>query len=81
MDWKLCYIRQGTITQFGTGSNVEILIIEADNDPLVEKTLREMLKATYPSANIINLQGAGPFPYLNLAAKYTKIVEEFFNGN
>ncbi len=62
-------------------SNVEILIIEADNDPLVEKTLREMLKTTYPFATVKTLQGVGHFPYLNRAEKYTKILEEFFNDN
>ena len=62
-------------------SGVEILILEADNDPLVEKTLRDMLKSTYPSATIKTLHGAGHFPYLNRAEEYTKILEEFFNGN
>ena len=62
-------------------SEIELLIIEADNDPLVEKALRDMMKATYPSATIITLPGAGHFPYLNRAAEYTKILEEFFNGN
>jgi maspardin len=62
-------------------SSVEILIVEADNDPLVVKTLREMLKTTYPSARIITLQDAGHFPYLNRTAEYTNILEEFFDGN
>jgi hypothetical protein len=58
-----------------------MLIVEADNDPLVEKTLRDMLKTTYPSARIITLQGAGHFPYLNRTAEYTKMLGEFFDGN
>ena len=62
-------------------SGVEMLIVETDNDPLVEKTLRDMLKTTYPSARIITLQGAGHFPYLNRTAEYTKMLGEFFDGN
>jgi maspardin len=62
-------------------SGIPILIIEADNDPLVEKPLREMLKTTYPSAAIKTLSGAGHFPYLNRADEYTKVLEDFFNGS
>jgi len=62
-------------------SNVEIMLIEANNDPLVEKTLRELIKTTYPSARIKTLPGAGHFPYLNRPEEYTEILKEFFNGN
>jgi len=62
-------------------SGIPILIIEADNDPLVEATLRDMLKTTYPSAAIKTLHGAGHFPYLNRAGEYSKILGEFFNGS
>jgi len=62
-------------------SGIPILIIEADNDPLVEKPLREMLKTTYPSAAIKTLSGAGHFPYLNRTDEYTKVLEKFFNGS
>ena len=61
-------------------SGIPILIIEADNDPLVEETLREMLKTTYPTAEIKTLPGAGHFPYLNRPEEYTKILGEFLNG-
>jgi pimeloyl-ACP methyl ester carboxylesterase len=62
-------------------SSIPILIIEADNDPLVEKTLRDMLRTTYPSAAIKTLAGVGHFPYLNRADEYSKILGEFFNGS
>jgi len=62
-------------------SGIPILIIEADNDPLLEERLREMLKTTYPSAEIKTLRGAGHFPYLNRAGEYSKILGEFFNGS
>jgi pimeloyl-ACP methyl ester carboxylesterase len=58
-----------------------VLIIEADNDPLVEETLREMLKTTYPSARTKTLHDAGHFPYLNQPEEYVQILLEFFNDN
>ncbi len=57
---------------------IPTLIIEADNDPLVEAALRAQLKATYPSARVHTLPGAGHFPYLNEAAVYTRLLEDFF---
>ena len=60
-------------------AEMSILIIEADNDPLVEKTLREMLKTTYPSAQMKTLHDAGHFPYLNQPEAYTQILLAFFN--
>jgi pimeloyl-ACP methyl ester carboxylesterase len=56
-----------------------VLIIEADNDPLVEKTLREMLKTTYPSAQIKTFHDAGHFPYLNQPEAYAQTLLEFLN--
>ena len=60
-------------------SGIPVLIIEADNDPLVEESLRKMLKTTYPSAEVKTLHGAGHFPYLNRAAEYSNILGEFFD--
>lgn len=58
-----------------------MLIIEADNDPLIEETLRDMLKATYPSALVHTFQDAGHFPYLNRPKVYTRLIERFLaNG-
>ncbi len=57
---------------------IPAMIIEADNDPLVEKTLREQLKATYPLATVHTLHDVGHFPYLNQPEKYTQLLEEFF---
>ena len=59
-------------------AGMPVLIIEADNDPLVEATLREMLKTTYPSAQIKTLHHAGHFPYLNQPQAYVQILLEFF---
>ena len=58
-------------------SNDDILIIEADNGPLMQKTLREMLITTYRSATIKTLPGAGHFPYpapLSTAVRFNKIL-------
>ncbi|MFL7868208.1 MAG: alpha/beta fold hydrolase, partial [Anaerolineales bacterium] len=56
---------------------IPALIIEADNDPLVEKTLREQLKQTYPTAGVVTLSN-GHFPYLSMPETYTQILREFF---
>jgi pimeloyl-ACP methyl ester carboxylesterase len=57
---------------------IPVLIIEADNDPLVELALREQLKETYPTAVVQTLSGVGHFPYLKLADEYTGFLREFF---
>ena len=59
---------------------IPVLIIEANNDPLVELELREQLKATYPSAHVERLHDVGHFSYLNEAERYTEILENFFLG-
>ena len=60
-------------------AKMPVMIIEADNDPLVEEILREMLKTTYPSAQIKTFHGAGHFPYLNQPEEYTRILLDFFS--
>jgi maspardin len=56
---------------------IPVMIVEADNDPLVELVLREQLKAIYPSAEVQTFSGVGHFPYLNRATEYTKILADF----
>lgn len=56
---------------------IPLLIIEADNDPLVEESLRTQLKATYPTAKVHTLRHVGHFPYLNEAQIYTRLLEDF----
>jgi pimeloyl-ACP methyl ester carboxylesterase len=56
---------------------VPVMIIEADNDPLVEVALREQLKDAYPSAVVHTLSGVGHFPYLNKAEVYTQLLVDF----
>ncbi|MCG6910085.1 MAG: alpha/beta hydrolase [Deltaproteobacteria bacterium] len=62
------------------GLGVPVHIIEADNDPLVNEALRELLKATYPTAAVKTFHRKGHFPYLNAAEAYNLTLEEFFNG-
>lgn len=57
---------------------VPAMIIESDNDPLVESTLREALKATYSSASVYTFHNAGHFSYLNHSAEYTDLLKKFF---
>ena len=56
---------------------IPVMIIEADNDPLVEQTLREQLKQTYPSARVETLHAVGHFPYLNEPDAYTDLLLSF----
>jgi len=58
---------------------IPVMIIEAENDPLVEFELREQLKETYPMAEVITLNN-GHFPYLSMPVEYTTLLEAFF-GN
>lgn len=57
---------------------IPVMIIEADNDPLVEEELREQLKAIYPEATVHTLHAIGHFPYLNDPDTYTLLLKEFF---
>ena len=61
--------------------DIPCLIIEADNDPLVEKELREMLKAAYPSTPVETLAQKGHFPYLNAPDEYNRILERFLGNS
>lgn len=58
---------------------IPALIIEADNDPMVDVGLREMLKAAYPFAAVKTFNRAGHFPYLNRPEEYTEALEEFLS--
>lgn len=55
------------------------LIIESDNDPLVEKVLREKLKETYTDASVFTFHNQGHFPYINSAQKYNEVLASFFD--
>ncbi|MBT3316108.1 MAG: alpha/beta hydrolase [Anaerolineae bacterium] len=57
---------------------IPVLIIEADNDPLVELALREQLKEAYPGVPVETLHDVGHFSYMNEADIYTGILETFF---
>jgi pimeloyl-ACP methyl ester carboxylesterase len=59
--------------------DIPVMIIEADNDPLVEEVLREQLKDTYPSAEVYALHTVGHFPYLNQPEVYTELLWSFLN--
>ena len=55
---------------------IPMMIIEADNDPLVEEALREQLKETYPTAEVVTLSN-GHFPYLSMPDEYTALLRAF----
>lgn len=56
-----------------------LMLVEATNDPLVSPILRELLKKTYPNAQMVSLGEVGHFPYLNEGAKYTALLEDFLS--
>ncbi len=58
-------------------SRIPVMILEADNDPLVPEILRTQLKATYPTAQVKTLHRAGHFPYLNVPETYTELLRAF----
>lgn len=58
-------------------TTVPLLIIEASNDPLVEETLRENLKSTYPQAGVVTVDN-GHFPYISSPGFYTERLVEFW---
>ena len=60
-----------------TQTDIPVMILEADNDPLVEEALREMLKETYPTAVVHTMHAVGHFPYLNEPELYTDLLREF----
>ncbi|MEA3223756.1 MAG: alpha/beta hydrolase [Thermodesulfobacteriota bacterium] len=59
---------------------IKTMIIESGNDPLVEKSLREMLKQTYPTARIHTFHNTGHFTYLNKPKEYTEVLVRFLNN-
>jgi pimeloyl-ACP methyl ester carboxylesterase len=60
--------------------NIPTLIIEADNDPLIDDDLRQMMRSTYPSAGVKTFHLAGHFPYLTRPEEYTGALAEFVSG-
>jgi len=60
-------------------SSVPMLIIEASNDPLVEAALREQLKLTYPSAQVVTVDN-GHFPYVARPDFYNQTIQAFFQS-
>lgn len=57
-------------------TDVPLLIIEANNDPLVEEALRDQLKETYPQAKVVTVEN-GHFPYVSDPDTYTSVIREF----
>ncbi len=59
---------------------IPVLIIESANDPLVEKPLREKLKALYAGARVENFGNEGHFPYITATERFNKVLESFFHA-
>jgi pimeloyl-ACP methyl ester carboxylesterase len=59
-----------------SSGEIPVLIIEADNDPLVEGILRVGLKETYPQAEVVTVQ-TGHFSYLSSPEYYSDLLKDF----
>lgn len=59
----------------------DIMIFEADNDPLVPVELRIKLKQLYPQAKVHTFHKKGHFPYLNAAFEYNQALKEFLSDS
>lgn len=70
---------QCVVEKFAPPQNLTlpILIIQASNDPLVEQSLREQLRASYPTAQVVTVDN-GHFPYLATPEFYTSQLRAFF---
>ncbi len=59
----------------------EMLIIDADNDPLIPANLRDSLKMIYSKATVKTFHNTGHFTYLNAPNEYTEVIQNFVLGN
>jgi pimeloyl-ACP methyl ester carboxylesterase len=59
--------------------DVPLMIIESDNDPLIDSTLREDLKKLYSKAKVYTFSKSGHFPYLNRSKEYNQLLLHFFD--
>jgi 2-succinyl-6-hydroxy-2,4-cyclohexadiene-1-carboxylate synthase len=57
-----------------------LLIIETANDPLIDSTLQQALKLTYPTAKVHTLGDVGHFPYFHQPDAYNQVLESFLLG-
>ncbi len=60
---------------------IPVMIIDADNDPLINVAMREKLKETYPTAGTHTFLQKGHFPYLNAPKEYTMYIKDFLNDD
>ena len=58
----------------------DIMIFEADNDPLVPAELRTKLKQLYPQAHVHTFHEKGHFPYLNATLEYNAALKQFLDS-
>lgn len=56
--------------------DIPVLIIEADNDPLVPENFRAKVRETYPGADIHTFSQTGHFPYLSHPDAYNEVIRE-----
>lgn len=63
----------------GTQSDIPVLIVESDNDPLIPPALRATLKQYYKTAQVHTFHNKGHFPYLNAKDEYNTVLRNFLS--
>jgi len=57
--------------------DAQLLIVECDNDPLIPPPMRAALRAAYPGAQSVVIEGGGHYPFLLRAEAYERAVAGF----
>lgn len=73
-----CVMNKFEAPDFAT-LNIPVMVIDADNDPLINADMQGKLYKTYPTAQIHTFSGKGHFPYLNTPKQYTMYIKNFLD--
>lgn len=71
-----CVIERFPAPDMGA-SDIPLMIIEAQDDPLISEKLQQMLRSTYPTGVVHALRAVGHFPYLSAPGRYNDLLATF----
>ena len=60
-----------------TFSENHILLIECDDDPLINPSMRQSIQSHYPGAKHVIVSNGGHYPYINKPDQYNDAVGYF----
>ena len=58
-------------------ADAQMLLVECDNDPLIPPPMRAALRAAYPGAQAVVVEGGGHYPFLLRTEAYDRAVAAF----